>query len=231
MPLERELHEDRDVSIAQPVGMRDLERSPRRRVALDLAALDREHRLARSFVAHDQLELRLEHVVHDRGIDRGGRANPGRRQRRLKFLGVGKRFDRRCFPHEDDVDQRVEPADPIELGGLEAHALGAELLVERDRRRADADDGAVLGRDVEDRVHRQEAAGAGLVLRHDRGLSRDVLAEMAGEQPSEGVVAAAGRVADDEVDGLAGVELFGCLRRRLGNQTGDAGTDDDQARA
>src|SRR6266550_7215280 len=74
--------------------------------------------------------------------------------------------------------------------------------------RADADDGAVLGRDIEDRVHREEAAGAGLVLRHDRRLSRNVLAEMTGEEPPQCVVAAAGRIADDEIDGLAGVELL-----------------------
>src|SRR5262249_32218175 len=66
--------------------------------------------------------------------------------------------------------------------------------------------------------YRQEAAGAGLVLRHDRGLSRDVLAEMAGEQPSERGVAAAGRVADDEVDGLSGVELFRRLRQSFAPQ-------------
>src|SRR5262249_23186425 len=67
-------------------------------------------------------------------------------------------------------------------------------------------------------VIRQEAAGTGLVLRHDRGLSRNMLAEMAGEQPPEGVIAAARRVADDEIDGLAGVELFRRLRRSLDTQ-------------
>src|SRR5262249_57407527 len=104
----------------------------------------------------------------------------------------------------------------------------AELRVERNGRRADADDGAVLGRDVKDRVHRQEAAGAGLVLRHDRGLSGNVLAEMAGEQPPEGVVAAAGRVADDEIDGLSGVELFRRLRPSLGTQASDSGRQDGE---
>src|SRR5262249_26276752 len=101
----------------------------------------------------------------------------------------------------------------------------------RDGRRADADDGAVLGRNVEDRVHRQEAAGTGLVLRHDRGLSRNMLAEMAGEQPPEGVIAAARRVADDEIDGLAGVELFRRLRRSMDTQAWDFGKQDgDEAR-
>ena len=200
-------------------------------MALDLAALDREHGFVRAAIAHDQLEPGREHVVHDGGIDRDGRADPGPRQRGFAFLGIGEGFYRRGLPHEHDVDERIDAADPVELGGLEAHALGAELLVERNGRRADADDGAVLGGDVEDRIHRQEAAGAGLVLGHDGRLSGDVPAKMARKKPPQGIVAATGRVADDEVDGLAGVELFGCLRRRLGNQTGDAGTDDDQARA
>jgi hypothetical protein len=78
--------------------------------------------------------------------------------------------------------------------------------------------------------HRQEAAGAGLILRHDRGLSGNVLAEMAGEQPPESVVAAAGRVADDEIDGLAGVELFRRLRRSFGPQASGK-QDRDEARA
>src|SRR5262249_61487342 len=47
---------------------------------------------------------------------------------------------------------------------------------------------------------------------------RNMLAEMAGEQPPEGVIAAARRVADDEIDGLAGVELFRRLRRSLDTQ-------------
>src|SRR5262249_15637577 len=143
---------------------------------------------------------------------------PGPRQRGFAFLGVGEGFYRRGLPHEHDVDERIDAADPIELGGLEAYALSAELLVERDGRRADADDGAVLWSGGVDRVLRPEAAGAGLVLRHDRGLSGNVLAEMAPKQPPESVVAAAGRVADDEIDGLAGVELFRRLRQSFGPQ-------------
>ena len=86
----------------------------------------------------------------------------------------------------------IDTADPIELGGLEAHALRSELFVERHGRRADADDGAVLRRDVEDLVDGEEAAGAGHVLRHDIRLSRNMPADMAGEQAPAGVVAAAG---------------------------------------
>ena len=46
----------------------------------------------------------------------------------------------------------------------------------------------------------------------------------------EGVVAAAGRVADDEIDGLAGVELFRRLRRSFGPQASGK-QDRDEARA
>ena len=37
------------------------------------------------------------------------------------------------MPDEGRVDERVDAADPIEFGGLEAHALRSELLVEHCR--------------------------------------------------------------------------------------------------
>jgi len=55
-----------------------------------------------------------------------------------------------------------------------------------------------------------------------------VLAEMAGNEPSQGVVAAAGRVADDEVDRFAGVKLLVSLRRGRDGQAGQcSGQDSD----
>ena len=82
-------------------------------------------------------------------------------------------------------------------------AVGAPMPITR----------AVLGRDVVDVAERQERAGARLVLRHHGRIAGDVLADMAGEQPRIDVVAAGRRIADDELDLLALVELLGGLRR------------------
>ena len=68
--------------------MRDLDGSPRGRVAFDLAPLDREHRFIRASITHDQLELRAEDVIHYRGIDRHCRADPRPRQGDFVFLRV-----------------------------------------------------------------------------------------------------------------------------------------------
>src|SRR6185503_16360365 len=144
-------------------------------------------------------------------VDRHGGADAGAGQFRFHLHRIRDRLHRRGVPQEHDVDERVDAADPIEFGGLEAHALGAELLVERRGRRADADYRAVLRRDAVDVGERQEGAGARPVLRHDAGIAGDVLAEMAGEEARVEVVAAGRRIADGELDLLAFVEWL--LRR------------------
>ena len=80
MLLGRELDDHLHVLVLDPVGMADFERRPRCRVALDLAALDRELRFARAFVAHHQLELGADHVVHRGRINRHGGARAGARR-------------------------------------------------------------------------------------------------------------------------------------------------------
>ncbi len=91
----------------------------------------------------------------------------------------------------------------------------AQLAVERGGRCADPDDGAVLGRDVGDMAECQERAGARLVLRHHGGIARNVLTNVAREQPRIDVVGAGRRVADHQLDVLALVEL---LRRLCGGR-------------
>src|SRR5262249_19541064 len=70
-----------------------------------------------------------------------------------------------------------------------------------------ADDGAVLGRDVVEKIGGAQAAGAGHVLRDDRRIARDVPAEVARDHASVGVVAAPGAIADNEGDVAAAVEI------------------------
>ena len=66
--------------------------------------------------------------------------------------------------------ERVDAPDPVELGGLEAHALRAELLVERHGRRADADDGAVLRRTLKTWFTARKLPAPGMFLGTTVGL-------------------------------------------------------------
>src|SRR5262249_22465330 len=71
-----------------------------------------------------------------------------------------------------------------------------------------ADHGAVLRRRVVDVDRGAHAAGAFAVLRNDVGLARDVLAEMARDEPAVEIVAAADAVADHQRDVLAAVAIL-----------------------
>ena len=79
-----------------------------------------------------------------------------------------------------------------------------------------------FARDRIDEIGRAQAAGAGHLLGNDRGIARNVLAEIAAEQPRIGVVAAADAVADDQRDVAALVEIF---------DAGGAGQTAEQRRA
>jgi hypothetical protein len=82
----------------------------------------------------------------------------------------------------------------------------------------DPERGAVLGRDLVEIVRGLEAAGARHVLRDQRRLSRNVLAQVARHHAAVEIVAAARGVADGDRDGLAGEELLGRLRGGLFGQ-------------
>ena len=85
---------------------------------------------------------------------------------------------------------------PADLGYLSAFA--AKALVEGDRRRADREHGAVLGRDAVDIVEREEAAGPRHVLRHDGRFTGQVVFHETRDDAAILVVAPARPEADDE---------------------------------
>src|SRR5262249_12060130 len=63
-------------------------------------------------------------------------------------------------------------------------------------------------------IDRLKPAGAALVLRHNRRVPGNMLAEMPRHQPSVRVITAANAVADEERNGLAAVEIVDVRRRR-----------------
>ena len=102
----------------------------------------------------------------------------------------------------------VEVADPAQLGRIVVGAGQAE------QRRLDhaalhrGDGQAVARRDLGDVAGRAQAAGARHVL-HDEGrIAGNEAAEVAGEQPREGVEAAGRPGRDHDPDGLAAEEVL-----------------------
>src|SRR5258705_6941472 len=97
-------------------------------------------------------------------------------------LEIVKRFDagtlRDC--RHQVVDDRI--ANPVQFRGIVAHARVIHRLVER-RALADRRDcGSILRGDVGEPVGSLAAAGTWHVLRHDYGVTRNMLAEVACEQ-------------------------------------------------
>ena len=111
-------------------------------------------------------------------------------------------------PGDAGRDLVGDAAEPGELGAVELGAGRRQQRRRRDGAAERADGGAVLRRHRIDELRGAQAAGAGHVLRHDIGVSGDVLAEMARQQPAVEIVAAADAVADDQIDGLALVEIL-----------------------
>ena len=108
-----------------------------------------------------------------------------------------------------------EAADPAEARGVGPQLGGAENLVEIDGLVDHADDGAVLGGLVVEIVGGPDGDGARHVEGDHGRVPGQVVAQMRRDQATIGVVAAAHRIADDEIDGLALVEV---VRRRAGDE-------------
>ena len=83
-----------------------------------------------------------------------------------------------------------QPPDPVEAPHVAPQPRHAQELVEKHRLVENANHGAVPGRDIIKVVEAADAARARHVLHHECGIAGDVLAQVAGEQTSIGVVAA-----------------------------------------
>src|SRR5262249_4466900 len=83
--------------------------------------------------------------------------------------------------------------------------------------------GAVPRRHVVEILDRLEAAAAGHVHRHDRGIAGHVAAQEFGGEPAVDVVAAAGAIADDHAHGLAAIEVGDRIGAQVGRDDEDGG--------
>src|SRR5207253_192079 len=108
-------------------------------------------------------------------------------------------LDRRGVPGDAGRDLVGDAAEPGEPGAVERRGGGGQERRGRDSAAEGSERGAVLGRNRIDVLRGAQAAGTGHVLRHDRRPARDVLADVAGNEPAIEVIAATDTVADDEV--------------------------------
>jgi hypothetical protein len=134
--------------------------------------------------------------------------------RNLALLGVLERLDANGVPCVEEAVRIGHAAEPLHAGGLETRAGAAEELVHRRVLIDGRNHGPVLRRTGIDEIGRADAASALHVLHHHSRLARDVLAQIAAERAGIEVVAAAHAEADDDLDGLALVEIGNALRIR-----------------
>ena len=141
-------------------------------------------------------------VVAGRGADRA-RAHDG-----LPLQGVGERLDAGAFVRRADAGRAVGAGEKLEFGRIEQR-LRALFEQWRDDHpgKHRPDRRAVLGRHRIDVRCGAAAAGAGLVLDHDRRLARNEAGQMPRNGAGIDVVTAADVAADDQFDGLAGIEV------------------------
>ena len=115
---------------------------------------------------------------------------------------------RRGVPDHEHADLVGAAAEPAELGRVERDVgsppISGSIAMPRLKMPMV---GAVLRRDVVEIIGELERARARHVLHHDRRIARDMPAEMAGEDAGVGVIAAAGAIADDQVEVLAAIEV------------------------
>ena len=200
---------------------RRLRHHPVEGAAVDLAALDREEDRGRVGIAQHLLDVEPERVTQDFrhvGVARA-LAGAGEHQRRAaRAARLCDRLGRRIRTHHQDEGVAGEARRRAEPGELARVELDAGIVGDQsDQCNVAAEQregGAVLRRQRVEVVGRAQAAGARHVLHHDAGIAGNVAADMAREQTREAVIAAAGAVADDQVDLPAAVEIFNVVLRQ-----------------
>src|SRR5262245_15121412 len=182
-------------------------------IAIELAPFHGNPDRAAVGIAEHGLESRSEHGVEQlREVVALGRC-AGRADRDLAALGVLDRSHAALAPGDAGRDVAVHASEPAEFLRVIARLY---LAVERLRHETwprMRDHAAIARRDIVEVVEHDDAAGARHVLRHQHGLARNVLAEVARQEPQVEIVAGADAVANQHAHPLVLVET---LDRGLG---------------
>src|SRR5262249_12586595 len=160
----------------------------------------------RSLVAGNDLEPGADEVVEHGPVE--PRRGAWGRDDELMGEGVIDRLYLRQVPSIEHRAVAENPSDPVEARRIGNEPGRAEDLVEVGRLVEHADGGAVLRRAGIEVVGGADAGRPRHVLRDDRGLTGEMPAEITSNQPAVGVVTAAARRRDDEIDALALVEII-----------------------
>ena len=185
IPLQRDLHQDDDLLLREPLRPRRLPRRPGiRAAAADLAALHREVDVVAAGIAGDDLELGADELVERLGIVDRAAGDAGRADDQLALSSRPGWCVMPVVCQELITFGRVGGvADPEELAHVEFDAGAAESP---DAPPCSAmigmQHGAVLRRHVGEPVGDQHPTGARHVGGDDRRIARDVLADMARDQ-------------------------------------------------
>ena len=219
MPSQRDLHQNEDLLLGEPVRLGRLPRCPRIRAAsAHLAALHREVDVVAAGIAGDDPELRADQRVHRLGIvDRAG-GGAGRADHELPLHHVADRPNAGGVPGIHHVRAVGGVADPEEVAGIELDLAAAKRLMRGHVLHDGVQHGAVARRLRGEPVGRLQADRAGHVAGDDRRLARNVPADMARNEPCAQVVVAAGRGRDQHGQGLAAIEIRHRVRGRRQRQ-------------
>ena len=150
----------------------------------------------------DGAEVGLEHSQPEHGVDGGDHLGHAEDQRLARIEQVLGRFEARLRRRIGDAPHRRRDQ-RLQVGDLCACAVEAEQQPHQQLAGADQHRGAVARHPVGVVVHRDDAAGAGLVLHDDGGLALDVAGEPVGDHAAVEIAAAAGRKADQHLELLA----------------------------
>ena len=181
---------------------------------MGLAILDGHDGFLGAEITGDQLDLRLQHLVQDDRIGVGIRARPGPRDDHFLVAQILDGLEGRGSIGQAHAHILAHRADPGELAHVIAGVAGADQRLDHRSARECADGRAIARGGLGEKTRRADAAGAGHVLHHHIGRSRDIFAHVPRQRAGQQVDAPARRARHIDGDGL--VEGF-----RLG--AGDAG--------
>ncbi len=184
--------------------------------------VDREEQPARIRIAGDEPEVEAERTAqHHRHVVAGGALGGATEHQRrpAEPARIVDRLHRGVLADEQEVSVvgvARRGAEPGQRARVEPHiGVVADDGEERHVARKGGDRGAVVRRGIGEEVDGAQTAGARHVLHDHVWIAGNVPAEMSGEQPSIDVIAAAGAVADDQLDLLALVELGDRIGARI----------------
>ena len=127
------------------------------------------------------------------------------------------------MPREAKRGVAAHAAKPVELACFKPRLRVPQQWLDQKIARWHPNERAIARSRIIEIVDHAEARGAGHVLRHDRGVPRNVPAQVARQHPHVEIVAGARTKAHEHADLPLGVELVGSLRRDRRREEADEG--------